>query len=166
MKAHTIRIWEMRYGLLQPERTDTNIRYYDDKQLKKLLNVCALLGEGMKISKIGDLTDKQINDEIEKIIVNLAEKDIQYETIINQVIIAISSFDEILFEKIFSNAILRFGLIGTYLKVIYPLLVRIGLMWSKDDILPAQEHFLSRPGSFFFRKRKATKSDCYWPVIF
>lgn len=142
-KAHTIRIWEQRYGLLTPRRTDTNIRYYDDKQLKKLLNVCALMGEGMKISKISKLSDTQINDAIQKIITDSAEKEVQFETIINQAIIAVSAFDEMSFDKIFSNAILRFGLKDTYLKVIYPMLVRIGLMWSKDDIMPAQEHFFS-----------------------
>lgn len=142
-KAHTIRIWEQRYGLLTPRRTDTNIRYYDDKQLKKLLNVCALMGEGMKISKISKLTDSEIHDEIQKIITNSAEKEIQFETMINQALIAVSAFDELSFEKIFSNAILRFGLVDTYLKVIYPMLVRVGLMWTKDDIMPAQEHFFS-----------------------
>lgn len=142
-KAHTIRIWEQRYGLLTPRRTDTNIRFYDDKQLKKLLNVCALMGEGMKISKISKLTDSQINDAIQKIITDSAEKEVQFETIINQAIIAVSAFDELSFDKIFSNAILRFGLKDTYLKVIYPMLVRVGLMWSKDDIMPAQEHFFS-----------------------
>ncbi len=142
-KAHTIRIWEQRYGLLTPRRTDTNIRYYDDKQLKKLLNVCALMGEGMKISKISKLTDSQINDAIQKIMDAASEKEVQFQTIINQALIAVSAFDEMSFEKIFSNAILRFGLKDTYLKVIYPMLVRVGLMWSKDDIMPAQEHFFS-----------------------
>lgn len=142
-KAHTIRIWEMRYGLLTPRRTDTNIRYYDDRQLKKLLNVCALMGEGMKISAISKMTDMQINDAIQKIIDNTSEKEVQFQTIINQTLIAIAAFDESSFDKIFSNAILRFGLVDTYLKVIYPMLVRVGLMWSKDDIMPAQEHFFS-----------------------
>lgn len=142
-KAHTIRIWESRYGLFSPQRTETNIRYYDDQQLKKLLNVCALMNQGMKISKISELSEKQINDEIENIITKSLTGDIHLETIINQILIAVSTFDELLFEKVFSNAILRFGFKDTYIKIIYPLLIRIGLMWTKDDIMPAQEHFLS-----------------------
>jgi DNA-binding transcriptional MerR regulator len=143
MKAHTIRIWELRYGLLQPLRTDTNIRYYDDMQLKKLLNVCALLSEGMKISKISELNEKQIGDAIDQIINKSSSTDVSIETIINQLLIAVTTFDELMFDKVFSNAVLRLGLVDTYLKVIYPLLVRVGLMWSKDDVMPAQEHFFS-----------------------
>ena len=143
MKAHTIRIWELRYGLLKPERTDTNIRYYDDMQLKKLLNVCALLSEGMKISKISELSEKQIGDAIDQIILKSSTTDVGIETVINQLLIAVTTFDELMFDRVFSNAILRLGFIDTYLKIMYPLLVRVGLMWSKDDVMPAQEHFFS-----------------------
>ena len=64
VKAHTIRIWEQRYKLLQPERTETNIRYYDDEQLKKLLNVQALMVNGMKISHISKLNAEEIQSEL------------------------------------------------------------------------------------------------------
>ncbi len=143
MKAHTIRIWELRYGLLKPERTDTNIRYYDDSQLKKLLNVCALMSEGMKISKISELNEKQIGEAIDKIINKSTSTDASIETIINQLLIAVTTFDELLFNKVFSTAVVQLGLVETYLKIIYPLLSRLGLMWSKGDVMPAQEHFFS-----------------------
>ena len=39
IKSHTIRIWEKRYNIVSPERTDTNIRAYNDDQLKKILNI-------------------------------------------------------------------------------------------------------------------------------
>lgn len=143
LKAHTIRIWEARYGLLEPHRTDTNIRYYDDKHLKKLLNVCALMNEGMKISKISQLSEPEIAKAVDQKIKDTISSDLHHETIVHQLLIAVSDFDELLFEKTFSNAILRYGLKDTYVNIIYPLLIRVGLMWSKDDIMPAQEHFLS-----------------------
>ncbi|WP_159473070.1 MerR family transcriptional regulator [Dyadobacter sp. 3J3] len=142
-KAHTIRIWEQRYGLLEPERTETNIRFYDDNQLKKLLNVCTLMSRGMKISHISKLSKPEMDIEMDKIIAESFHSEKDIEVIINQVIISQSTYDEILFEDIFSNAITHFGLAKTYTKIIYPLLVRTGLMWIKDDLLPAQEHFLS-----------------------
>jgi DNA-binding transcriptional MerR regulator len=143
MKAHTIRIWEQRYGLLSPERTDTNIRYYDDDQLKKLLNVCTLLNHGMKISRISQLSKSQIADEIEQIISDASKEGSQIEAIINQALVATTTFDALLFEEMFNQAVKNLGLRKTYEKIIYPLLVRTGLMWIKDDLLPAQEHFLS-----------------------
>jgi DNA-binding transcriptional MerR regulator/methylmalonyl-CoA mutase cobalamin-binding subunit len=142
-KAHTIRIWEQRYGLLHPDRTDTNIRYYDDAQLKKLLNVCMLLNSGMKISNIGKLSEEGIRDEINKIIQTSYQPDAQIEGIVSQALIAIATYDEISFNELFADSVAAFGLNTTYIRIIYPLLVRTGLMWMKDDLLPAQEHFLS-----------------------
>jgi DNA-binding transcriptional MerR regulator len=143
VKAHTIRIWEQRYNMFTPERTDTNIRLYNDEQLKKLLNVCVLMNNGMKVSAISKLSNKQIGVEIDKYIQSSLQNEHQDETIINQMIITISNFDEAQFEKLFSNAVLRFGLLNTYVKIVYPMLVRMGLLWSKSDVIPAQEHFLS-----------------------
>jgi MerR family transcriptional regulator, light-induced transcriptional regulator len=143
IKPHTIRIWEQRYDLLKPLRSDTNIRRYDDEQLKKLLNVCSLMNAGMKISHIGELNQSQIAIEIDKIIAESFNNESHFNSIVNQIIIATATFDEELFEKIFSNSILRFGLAKTYTNVIYPVLLKVGLMWVKSDILPAQEHFLS-----------------------
>ena len=142
-KAHTIRIWEQRYGLLEPERTDSNIRFYNDDQLKKLLNVCTLIHKGMKISHISKLSRKEIANEIDLIIADSFQGDVLNEAIINQTLIAVSTFDGMLFDQLFSNSVNKMGLEKTYVNIIYPLLVRTGLMWIKDDLLPAQEHFLS-----------------------
>lgn len=142
-KAHTIRIWEQRYALLEPERTETNIRVYNDDQLKKLLNVCALLDRGMKISHISKLSKSEIEEEIEKIIAGSHQADTQTETIISQALAAIATYDEALFSEMFSASVGILGLQAAYIKVIYPLLVRTGLMWTRDSLLPAQEHFLS-----------------------
>jgi DNA-binding transcriptional MerR regulator len=143
LKAHTIRIWEQRYGVLEPERTETNIRFYNDADLKKLLNVCTLINAGMKISKISKLNKAEIADEIDKIIAGSFQSDVHAEALINQALISIATYDAALFDSLFSNAVKRFGLKKTYIKIVYPLLVRTGLLWMKDDLLPSQEHFLS-----------------------
>ncbi|WP_342083878.1 MerR family transcriptional regulator [Dyadobacter sp. OTU695] len=142
-RAHTIRIWEQRYGLLEPERTDTNIRYYNDDHVKKLLNVCTLLNRGMKISHISQLSNAQIRSEIDAIISGLQQTDQHIEAWINEAVIAIAAYDAPTFNKLFADAVNRLGLVVTYEKILYPLLVRTGLMWTKDALLPAQEHFLS-----------------------
>lgn len=143
IKPHTIRIWEQRYDLLKPLRTDTNIRYYDDLQLKKLLNVCELINSGMKISHISQLSQARFSEEIDKIIAQSFKGEDHFDTIVNQMVIAISTFDEILFEKVFSNSILRFGLTITYFNILYPVLIKVGMLWGKSELLPAQEHFFS-----------------------
>ncbi|OJV21860.1 MAG: MerR family transcriptional regulator [Dyadobacter sp. 50-39] len=142
-RAHTIRIWEQRYGLLAPERTDTNIRYYNDEHVKKLLNVCTLLNRGMKISQISQLSNTEISDEIDRIISESMETDAHAEAWINQAMAAIAAYDAPAFHQLFADAVQRLGLVSTYEKILYPLLVRTGLMWTKDALLPSQEHFLS-----------------------
>lgn len=142
-RAHTIRIWEQRYGLLEPERTGTNIRFYNDGHVKKLLNVCTLLNRGMKISHISQLTHAQICEEIDRIIAEALQTDEQVEAWINQAVIAIAAYDAPTFHRLFADAVDRLGMVATYEKILYPLLVRTGLMWTKDALLPAQEHFLS-----------------------
>ena len=142
-KAHTIRMWEQRYGLLVPERTDTNIRFYNDDHVKKLLSVCTLLDRGMKISHIGKLSKSEISEEIDKIIEESFQGHIHVGAIVNEALIAITTYNVGLFDALFANAVKRFGMKKTYIKILYPLLVRTGLMWVKDDLLPSQEHFLS-----------------------
>lgn len=142
VKSHTIRIWEQRYKVLTPLRTETNIRYYDDEQLRKLLNVVSLMKSGVKISAIGKLTDEEINVKIVAL-ANTGSIGIKEETLINQMVSAGLSYDEAAFEKTFSNSILNFGLMNAYQKVFYPMLIKIGLLWTTTELNPAQEHFVT-----------------------
>lgn len=139
IKAHTLRIWEQRYGILKPERTDTNIRYYCNEELKQLLNITLLYNHGFKISKIASLDGKSIVAEVNKIIDAQTSPSDQ----IDSLIIAMVEIDEIRFEKIISTTILHHGFSYTIEKVIYPFLHKIGLMWQLGSINPAQEHFIS-----------------------
>ena len=66
IKAHTLRIWEQRYGILKPERTNTNIRLYSNQELKHILNIAILNNKGYKISKIAELSNEQIAHEVIK----------------------------------------------------------------------------------------------------
>ncbi|MCE7065890.1 MerR family transcriptional regulator [Dyadobacter sp. CY326] len=142
-KAHTIRMWEQRYGILEPERTETNIRFYNDEHVKKLLNVCTLLERGMKISHIGKLSKSEIAAEIEKVINESFSGDAYVDAVISQALIAITTYNVSQFNALFADSVKRLTLKNTYIRILYPLLVRTGLMWVKDDLLPSQEHFLS-----------------------
>lgn len=142
IKAHTIRIWEKRYGLVTPLRTDSNRRLYDDAQLKKILNVATLLASGHKISHIAAMTDEQIRNHI-KVDAAVAENDYMLLSYINDLLSCLITFDEAGFEKIFSAAVIRIGLKDTMLKVVYPFLVKAGILWSVDGVTPLQEHFAS-----------------------
>ena len=144
IKSHTIRIWEKRYDLLTPSRTDTNIRVYDDSQLKKLLNVALLINQGRKISKVAVLSDEEIDELINEEINRAGETGkAHYDNAIKDIIVAGLTYDEALFEKVFQENITSLGVTKMLLKIIYPALVKIGIMWQGSQMFPAQEHMIS-----------------------
>lgn len=144
IKAHTIRIWEKRYGILSPERSTTNIRHYSNEELRKLINITILYKSGVKISHIAQMKNDEIYEKLE-LLHNQNQTDHLsfYEIYIGNLITAGLNFDEAGFEKNFSNAILRYGLINAYSQILMPMLQRIGLLWNTGNINPGQEHFIS-----------------------
>lgn len=160
IKPHTIRIWEQRYKALEPQRSEGNTRYYDGSQLRRLLNIVSLSGTGEKISRLCALSDEELfrlREEYE----GSAALSNDYEYFINQLIAGGMSYDETNFEKAFSHCMLRFGLQKTYVEIIYPMLNRIGLMWSTNNIPPSQEHYISN----LLRQKMLTAIDSMPPVI-
>lgn len=142
IQSHTIRIWEQRYHALKPKRTEGNTRLYDEVDLKKLLNIVSLNQSGLKISKICALSESQINDLLNKEIEFIPVED-RYKFYVSQLLKHGLAYNEFKFEQMLVVCIRDFGILETYRNIIYPILIRLGLMWRKDDICPAQEHFLS-----------------------
>jgi len=145
IKAHTIRIWEQRYNLLEPKRTETNIRYYDDEQLKFILNVSLLSKNGHKISRISKLSQSQFHDEIKKLYERTLLKDTELtvELGANDLMTAMIDMDESKFNQIYDGSIRKLGFEKTITHVIYPFLAKVGIFWAIDQVNPAQEHFMS-----------------------
>jgi len=139
IKAHTIRIWEKRYNLLEPERTDTNIRTYSLENLQKLLNVSFLNNNGYKISKIASLDKK----EIPSLINEINQKNSEQNLAIQDFKLAMLNFDQALFYKTYNNLIKDKSFKDIFYNVFIPLLSEIGMLWQTDTINPAHEHFLT-----------------------
>lgn len=139
IKAHTIRIWEKRFGVIEPSRTETNIRYYSNDDLRRLLNISLLNKHGIKISEIAEMSETEIHEKVSSI--NLVKT--ENEDLIENLILGMIDMNEKLFDKIFSACILRMGFENTILNVVFPFLNRIGVMWTTGSINPAQEHFVS-----------------------
>lgn len=138
VKAHTIRIWEKRYNLLSPDRTDTQIRLYTDEDLVTLLNICLLYKHGIKISHIAKLTFCQIQEKVASI-----QEVHQVEDSYEQLILALLTLDENLFRNTLGALIQEVGLSKTFTDHLMPFLGRIGIMWLVGSINHAQEHFIS-----------------------
>lgn len=139
IKAHTLRIWEQRHNLLSPKRTETNIRYYDDSDLKLILNVALLNDNGFKISKIASMTSTDMREEV----IKLTERSLTHDDQIHALTICMIEMDEDRFDKVLSTNILKLGFEQTMLNIIYPFMSKIGVLWQTGAINPAQEHFIS-----------------------
>lgn len=139
IKAHTIRIWEKRYNLFEPERTNTNIRLYNLENLQKLLNVTLLYNNGHKISKIAILSPQEINENVHKLTINKNTDDWS----IGLFKLAMINFDQRLFSKTFNDLLLQFSFSEVFKNVFVPLMNELGVLWQTNSISPSHEHFIT-----------------------
>lgn len=138
IKAHTIRMWERRFGLVIPKRTDTNIRYYSDEDLRNILNISILNQSGLKISKIAKYSKEELREKV----ANLLNSSNKYANVIDTMLISLLEIDESAFNKSFTNALQEYGFEKLIENIMFPFLERIGILWQTDTIKPAQEHFV------------------------
>lgn len=139
IKAHTIRIWEQRYSFLKPQRTDTNIRYYSNDELKTILNIALLNKYGFKISHIDKMRPEELRDKI----ITLSNSQAQQERMINELIQFMVDLDMDKFETMLDNYITARGIDKTITQLVFPFLEKIGILWLTNHINPAQEHLIT-----------------------
>ena len=139
IKAHTLRIWEKRYNLLEPERTDTNIRRYSLDSLKRLLNVTLLYNHGFKISKIASLNE----DEIPELVRSIALKSNSEQVAINAFKLSMINFDYDLFDTNYNEILQHHDFQYVFLNVFMPLMRELGILWQTGAISPSHEHFIT-----------------------
>ena len=139
IKAHTLRIWELRYKILKPERTETNIRFYNNSDLRRILNISILNKNGHKISNIAGLNDKELVEEVEKYLNDYLKESSKIESLY----ISLIDMNGEKFENIINNSIHSLGFENAVEKIIFPFLKHLGNMWQVGAISPAQEHYIS-----------------------
>lgn len=139
IKAHTLRIWEQRYNILKPERTDTNIRYYNNADLRRILNISILNKNGYKISNIAEFNDSVLIEEAEKFLNNHVKE----SNTIDNLYRCLIDLDELKFENIINASIVEIGFENTIEKVVFPFIRHLGDLWQLGTVTPAQEHFIS-----------------------
>jgi DNA-binding transcriptional MerR regulator len=149
--AGTIRIWERRYRIIKPHRTDTNRRWYDDDDLKRIINISILYRHGLKISKIAELTGMQIAEQVALLTRDSTDSDTQIDTLI----VSMAEFNENAINDILLRSIIIRGFEETFESLVFPFLKRVGIMWHTGSVDIGAEHFVSN----IFRKRLITAID-------
>ena len=139
IKAHTIRIWEQRYALIKPSRTDTNIRRYSSDELKQILNISLLNKNGFKISHISKMSDAEMHEKI----LLLNDINALQDKQVNDLIAKLSTMELDDFERQVDNFIHSRGIEKAITQLIFPFLEKIGILWQTNNINPAQEHLVT-----------------------
>ncbi|WP_294819141.1 B12-binding domain-containing protein [uncultured Flavobacterium sp.] len=140
IKAHTIRMWEKRYGLLTPGRGEASLRRtYTLDELRKLLNVTLLTGHGFKISRVAAMDVRQI----ETLVGEVRTTSIDIAPVVHQYKLAMMTFDQASFVEVTDQLISKMPFREVFMRYFMPLLEEIGLMWQTATIEPAHEHFVS-----------------------
>ncbi len=138
IKAHTIRIWEQRYNLISPARTETNIRFYTDDHVRHLFNVSLLNKQGLKISHIAKMTPENVALQVAKI----ADHDHDASVQIDALTLAMINLDEMAFEYVFKNFVSENGFENTMLELVYPFLDKLNVLWLTGGVSPVHEKFI------------------------
>lgn len=139
IKAHTIRIWEKRYQLLDPNRSDTNIRSYTDNDVRRILNVSMLIKNGYKISNVASFDTEKLQAEVLLIHRNLDDPAKNIDQLLFQTV----NLDTFGFEQLLNKIIAELGFSKTIENVVFPFFERIGILWQTGSIFAAHEHFVS-----------------------
>jgi len=139
VKAHTLRIWEQRYGFIKPDRTDTNIRHYSANELKTILNVALLNKYGFKISHINKMSEQEMRNKI----LELNQQEAQLERVVNDLVQLMVDMNMEAFEEALSEYISKNGIEKTITQVLFRYLEKIGILWLTNHINPAQEHLVT-----------------------
>ncbi len=151
IKAHTIRIWEKRYNLLVPERSDTNIRYYNDEDLKKILNISMLVKHGYKISRVAEMDVHKMKEAI----ISISDTPQSEFDFLEKLTFYLINFDHLNFNVLLDEIIRIYGFNEALKKIVFPFFERVGTYWQVGSIFPAQEHYLSN----IFRQKLIVKID-------
>jgi len=139
IKAHTIRMWEKRYKVLEPKRTETNIRSYGVSGLQKILNIAFLNENGYKISRISKMSDQDIGSLVRRITTSKSNTN----RAVKSMKVAMMNFDQALFLRTYDGLLEHNTFREIYNDVFIPLLKDIGMLWQSGTITPAHEQFIS-----------------------
>jgi MerR family transcriptional regulator, light-induced transcriptional regulator len=154
--AATIRVWERRYNIIKPKRTDTNRRWYDDDDLRKLINISLIHHSGIKISKIANYSEAELIERVEY----LTKDSVISDTHLRSLIFATLSFNGNAVNEILLRAVINIGFEETFTSVVFPFLRMVGIMWHTGSADTGAEHFITN----IFREKLIAAIDSLPPA--
>ena len=172
LTAHVIRIWEKRYGAVEPERTGTNRRRYSEAQIERLNLIRSITHCGHSIGHVAKLsTDKlrKLATENENPIRHSALATAELpasENFLVECVAATKALDAHALEETLKRAEMKLGVQGSLQRVLAPFAQNLGDLWRAGMITAAHEHFATAGLRVFLgNSAKAYRANENDPVI-
>jgi DNA-binding transcriptional MerR regulator len=137
LSPEVLRVWERRYGVLQPARSSGGFRLYSDDDVARVARMRRLLDDGLSPAEAA----RVVAEEPEPPAAAPPRPDVAASG--DELVAALAAFDEPaaqatldrLFDELTIETVLR--------DVVMPALHEVGTRWERDELSVAQEHFAS-----------------------
>lgn len=135
----TLRAWERRYGLLDPDRTDGGHRLYSEADVDRVRAMQRLLDQGWSA---GAAAREVLRAPLSvSSLRNGADASGASQDLVSRLEAAIAVFDAGAADHVMDDAFARFDVPRALDEVVLPVLRRVGEGWQDDPRLIAREHF-------------------------
>lgn len=148
LSPHVIRVWEKRYGAVEPERTQTNRRLYSNEQIERLSLLREITRNGHSIGNVAKLPTDKLR-ELARESTAPGEDSRTHAApqsgpaCLEECVEAVKSLDAQALDEALRRGATELGAQGLLQRVIAPLAQTIGDLWRDGIITAAHEHFAS-----------------------
>lgn len=145
----TLRVWERRYGALEPARTPKGSRLYTEEQIEKLLLLRRVLAGGWRIGQVAGLDAGELQALAEESTPAEAtatndtkplETDTDAATLRQEFLAAARRLDSDAMSRLLEDASVALSRARLFDRFLGPLLHDIGDQWAEGSLRPAHEH--------------------------
>lgn len=151
----TLRAWERRYAVVEPDRSEGGQRLYSDRDVERLLRLKLLSDAGRAISLVAVLKDEEAESLLEEDRTQARPQSrggaapapvaggVASARMVDAAFRRALAMDAEGLESTLRRSAMTLGAHPFLEEVVAPLLHRVGTAWTEGELSPAQEHVCS-----------------------
>jgi MerR family transcriptional regulator, light-induced transcriptional regulator len=166
LSTHVIRVWERRYGAIQPHRSETNRRLYSDAEVDRLKLLSQVKEQGQSIRLIAQLPDDELRElltrtsnaeDVVPVSRNNGARRDRMDTLTESCREAIWAMDFYGLTKALMDGSVQLPLLVLLDDLIGPLMRWVGDRWHAGELRVAHEHMATATTRAFLSRLKETQ---------
>ncbi|HEY0467252.1 MAG TPA: MerR family transcriptional regulator [Polyangiaceae bacterium] len=143
VSTHALRVWERRYGVPTPGRSEGGARLYSEAEVDRLRLFKRAVDRGHAIGQIATLGPAELERLAGGPSAVVSGRAETTSELLGEFVQAVSSFDSAQAERLLERARVLLSARELVLQILAPLLARIGQAWQKGELCTASEHVAS-----------------------